>query len=190
MAKIFYGLTNVYYAVVTETLTDGEYTETYSQPKRLIGARSISMSAQTEDINFAADNNPDYWKTSINNGYEGTLTLATLDDDFRKDVYGEEADKNGLIGESIYDQPKPFALLFQFENDDSATRHVFYRCIAGKHEVASQTRDTSISPGELSIPITAGGRLSDGKVKWSCPSTKATQYEAWNTAVYVPEKAE
>jgi len=187
MPKIFYGITNVYYAVVTETMgTGGEYTETYATPKRLIGARSISLTAQTENVNFPADNNPDYWRNSLNNGYEGTLTLATLSDDFRKDVYGEQTDTNGLIGESLTDQPKPFALLFQFEDDEAATRHVMYRCVAGRHDISSETRDTTIAPGEIAIPITAGGRLSDHKVKWSCPASQTTQYEAWNTAVYVP----
>lgn len=187
MPKIFYGITNVYYAVVTETMgSNGQYSETYRTPKRLIGARAIALTAQSENVNFPADNNPEYWRTTINSGYEGTLTLATLSDDFRKDVYGEQEDTNGLVGETLADKPKPFALMYQFEDDEAATRHILYRCVAGHHDINSQTRDTTISPGELAIPITAGGRLSDQKVKWSCPASKTAQYNAWNTAVYVP----
>lgn len=185
--KIHYGITNVYYAVLTETLgTNGQYTETYATPVRLIGARSISLSPQQETVNFAADNDPNYYADNIATGYEGNLVLATLGDDFRKAIYGERTDTNQLVGESLGDKPKKFALLFQFEGDENATRHVLYRCTAGKHEIASETKDTTVSPGEISIPITAGGRLSDGLVKWKCPADKTTQYNNWNTAVYVP----
>lgn len=187
--RVNYGITNVYYSVLTETLGEGgQYTETYATPKRLIGARSISLPAKDEAVNFPADNDANYFNQHIFSGYDGTLTLATLDNDFRKDIYGEQEDTNGLIGESIYDEPKKFALLFQFEGDAHATRHVLYRCSAGKHELASNTKDTTIEPNELAIPITAGGRLSDGLVKWKCPNdaTHQAQYDAWNTSVYIP----
>lgn len=185
--KIFYGITNVYYAKVTETLgTNGQYTETYAAPVRLIGARAISLPAQNENVNFPADNNAYYWRQSINNGYEGTLTMAVIDDTFRKDILGETLNNtdNTLI-ENVNDTPVPFALIFQFEGDDKATRHVLYRCIAGKPEISSQTRDTTISPGEIAIPITAGGRLSDGKLKAKAEEG-TSKYANWNTAVYVP----
>ena len=185
--KIHYGITNVYYSVLTETLgTNGQYTETYAAPVRLIGARSISLSPQQETVNFPADNDANYYTDNIMTGYEGNLVLATLSDDFRKDVYGERADTNQLVGESLSDKPKKFALLFQFEGDENATRHVLYRCTAGKYEISSETKDTTVSPGEISIPITAGGRLSDGLVKWKCGADKTTQYNAWNSSVYGP----
>lgn len=184
--KINYGITNVYYSVVTETLTNGVYTETYGTPKRLIGARAISLSAQNDKVQFPADNNADYFTQQIFSGYDGTLTMAILDDDFRKDVYGEQEDSNNLVGESINDQPKAFALLFQFEGDANAVRHVLYRCTAGKADIASTTKGTTIEPNEIAIPVTAGGRLSDGLVKWKCGADTATQYNAWFTSVYVP----
>lgn len=188
MPKIHYGITNVYYAKLTETLstTNGQYSETYATPKRLIGARSISLPANEESVNFAADNNAEYFSQRIFSGYEGTLVLATLSDDFRKDIYGERTDTNGLVGESLTDQPSKFALIFQFETDDKAVRHVLYRCSAGKYEISSETKDTTISPGEISIPITAGGRLSDGLVKWKATADNTTQYNGWNSSVYVP----
>ena len=185
--KIHYGITNVFYRVCTETLgTNGQYTETYATPVRLLGARSISMPAQNENVNFPADNDPNYWRQNVFSGYEGTLTLATLEDDFRKAVLGEKQDTNSLVGESLNDKPVPFALIFQFEGDDKATRHVLYRCIAGKPDIDSETRDTTITPNEISIPITAGGRLSDGLVKWKALATATTAYNGWNNAVYVP----
>lgn len=186
--KVHYGICNVYYAKLTETLstTNGQYSESYATPKALIGARSISLSPTQENVNFAADNNANYFTQNIFSGYEGTLVLATLNDDFRKDIYGERTDTNTLVGESISDKPARFALIFQFEGDDKATRHVLYRCSAGKYEIASTTKDQTIEPGEISIPITVGSRLSDGLVKWKCEADKTTQYNGWNSSVYVP----
>ena len=187
MPKIHYGICNVYYSVLTELLgTNGQYTESYGTPKQLIGARSISLSPTQENVNFAADNNANYYTQNIFSGYEGTLVLATLDDNFRKDIYGEKTDTNNLVGESIYDTPKKFALLFQFGTDDKAVRHIMYRCSAGKYEIASTTKDQTIEPGEISIPITSGGRLSDGLVKWKCDGSATTQYNSWYSSVYVP----
>lgn len=185
--KINYGITNVYYSVLTETLgTNGQYTETYGTPKRLIGARAIALSAQNDNVQFPADNNANYFTQQIFSGYDGTLTMATLSDDFRKDIFGEQEDTNDLVGESLNDQPKAFALMFQFEGDANAVRHVLYRCTAGKPDISSNTKGTTIEPNEIAIPVRAGGRLSDGLVKWKCDSTSATQYDAWFTAVYVP----
>ena len=181
--KVTYGLTNVYYSVITETLTNGVWTETYATPVRMLGARAISLSANSEENNFAADNNAKYFSQYSNSGYDGTLTMAIMDDDFREEVLGETKDTNDNMVQSINDKPKAFALLFQFEGDDKATRHVMYRCTAGQPDVASTTQDTTIEPNEIAIPISAGGRMSDGKVKASVKDGN-TGYSTFFSAVY------
>lgn len=188
MAKrIFYGLTNVYYSVVTETLgSNGQYTETYATPKRMIGAVGITLPASNEEVQFPADNDANYFNQQVFSGYSGgTLELRTLDDDFRKDVFGETEDTNNILIENINDTPKYIALMFQFEDDESATRHVLYRVSVGKPDISSQTKSTTIPEVTLSLPLTAGGRLSDGVVKAKADATaNTTQYNAWFTAVY------
>lgn len=188
MAKrIFYGLTNVYYSVVTETLgSNGQYTETYGTPKRMIGAVGITLPASNEEVQFPADNDANYFNQQVFSGYSGgTLELRTLDDDFRKDVFGETEDTNNILIENINDTPKYIALMFQFEDDESATRHVLYRVSVGKPDISSQTKSTTIPEVTLSLPLTAGGRLSDGVVKAKADATaNTTQYNAWFTAVY------
>lgn len=183
--KVTYGLTNVYYSLVTETLTNGVWTETYATPVRMLGARSISLSANSENTNFPADNNAKYFTQFTSSGYEGTLTMAILDDQFREDVLGETIDDNNNVVESVDDKPKVFALLFQFEGDDKAVRHVMYRCTAGQPDIASETKDTTIEPNEIAIPIACAGRLSDGKVK-ARVNEGNTGYSNFFSAVYNP----
>lgn len=181
--KIEYGLQDVYYSIVTETLTGGVWSESYATPVRMIGARSISLSANSENTNFPADNNAKYFTQYVNSGYEGTLTMAILDDTFRSAVLGETIDTNSNVTETINDTPKVFALLFQFEGDDKNVRHVMYRCTAGQPDISSQTKDTSIEPNEIAIPISCSGRMSDGKVK-ARVNEGNTGYSTFFTTVY------
>lgn len=185
--KITYGIKNVYYAKATETLsTAGTWSVTYGAPKAMLGARAISLTAQNDTVDFSADNNPKYFTQNLFNGYEGDLTMAIIGDDFRKDCLGEKQDTNGLVGQSINDKPNPFALLFQFEGDESETRHVLYRCIAGQTDVSSKTREETIDPNEEAISLNCGGAVDTGFVKWKCPKTVTTQYNSWFSTVYVP----
>ena len=186
--KIFYGISNVYYSVVTETLnTAGQWTETYGTPKALKGAVGITLPASNEDIQFAADNDANYFMQKVFTGYSGgTLELRELDDTFRKDVFGNAADTNNVLKEKITDSPKYIALLFQFEGDSTNTRYCLYRVSVGLPDTTSQTKTTTIPEVTLSLPLTAGGRLSDGLVKTKVDAAITTQYNAWFSAVYEP----
>jgi len=186
--KITYGIKNVYYAIATETLDaqTGEWTVTYATPVAMLGARAISLTASNETVDFSADNNPKYFTQNIFSGYEGSLTMAIIGDDFRVDCLGEQTDNNGLVGQSLNDKPKPFALMFQFEGDAEETRHVLYRCIAGQPDVSSNTREETIEPNEEAIPLTVGGSVDTELVKWKCKKSDTTQYNAWFSNVYVP----
>lgn len=184
--KITYGIKNVYYVPVTETLgSGGTWTVAYGTPVAMLGARAISLTASNENVDFSADNNPKYFTQNIFSGYEGTLTMAIIGDDFRKDCLGEKEDDNGLVGQTLADKPSPFALLFQFEGDAEETRHVLYRCIAGQPDVSSSTREETIEPNEEQIPLTVGASVDKEIVKWKCKKGD-TPYSTWFTTVYVP----
>lgn len=187
--KIFYGISNVYYSVVTETLsTAGVWSETYGTPKALKGAVGITLPAANETIQFPADNDANYFMQQVFTGYSGgSLELRYLEDQFRKDVFGNGVDNNSILEEKITDNPKYIALLFQFEGDATNTRYCLYRVSVGLPDTTSSTKTTTIPEVTISLPLTAGGRLSDGIVKTKADSTANTaQYNAWFSAVYAP----
>lgn len=188
MNKIFYGISHVSYSVITETLnTSGQWTETYGTPKPLKGAVGITLPASNESIQFPADNDANYFMQQVFTGYTGgTLELRELDDQFRKDVFGNGVDDNGVLEEKISDTPKFIALLFQFEGDDKNTRYCLYRVSVGYPDTTSTTKTTTIPEQTISLPLTAGGRLSDGLVKAKADESLTTQYNAWYSAVYTP----
>ena len=180
--KIKYGISKCYYAVATD---DGTGTLSYGNPVALPGAVSISAEAQGDSNNFFADNII-YFSSTANNGYQGDLELALLPDSFRTDVLGETLDaQKGFYIEKANAPTVEFALLFQFEGDESATRHCFYRCTASRPATSGSTKEESIEPQTESITITAMPRINDQLVKSRCPST-ASAYANWFTAVTEP----
>jgi phi13 family phage major tail protein len=182
--KVKYGLSNCYYAVLDETAG------TYGTPVAMPGAVNLSLDQEGETNNFRADN-MDYYVSVSNNGYSGDLELALIPDSFLTDVMGEVVGTNGLQYEIADAKPKAFALLFQFEGDEHATRHVLYNCKATRPTLASQTTDTSIEPVTETISLTAIAKeftidTSTVKVvKAKCKPTD-TAYDNFFTAVQTP----
>ena len=183
MSKIKYGIRKVYYAVATETTTDNVTTVTYGTPVALPGAVSISLEQQGDLPKFYADDIV-YWQTSVNNGYEGDLELAKIPDTFKTDILGMRTDNGGMIVESSDDVGKSFALLFEFQGDDKATRHVLYNCTATRPAVASSTKEDTIEPQTETVTISAIANV-DGYVKASALDGTAN-YATWYTAVKTP----
>lgn len=179
--KIKYGIRNVYYAVATEG-TGGVLS--YATPVALPGAVSMTLSAEGESNPFYADD-VIYFQTTANNGYSGTLELALIPDSFRTDVLGEVEDSNDLLVEKASSNPKEFALLFEFQGDDKATRHVFYRCTCSRPDIAGSTKEASIEPQTETLNISAIPRINDEVVKASCPYA-SSKYATWTTAVTEP----
>lgn len=116
------------------------------------------------------------------------MELALIPDAFRTDILGETLDAKGMYVERSNDSQHEFALLFQFEGDDKATRHAMYRCVANRPSVSGTTKEASIEPQTETITITAMPRISDEVVKARCPYTASTSssYYTWFSAVVEP----
>lgn len=83
-----------------------------------------------------------------------------------------------------------FALLFEFDGDVKAIRHVLYNCSASRPSIESKTKEDTIEPGTETLSLTADPR-SDGLVKSRTGDTtdKAT-YDGWYQTVYIPDETE
>ena len=177
--KILYNLKNVHYAPLTEA--DGEVT--FGTPVAWPGAVSLSMEAQGEISKFYADGIV-YYQTSSNNGYEGDFESALVPDSFRKDILGETLDNKGVLIENSGAKPKAFALLFEFDGDVKAVRHVLYNCTATRPSVESETKEDTVEPHTQTLTISAAP-LADGSIKGSTTdTTNETTYSNWYSQVY------
>ncbi len=186
MAKVKYGLKNVYYAVAT--IDAATNTATYGTPVAWAGAVSMSLDAQGDQTKFRADN-IDYWIGNANNGYEGDFESALIPDSFKKDVLGYVQDTNGALIEDANAQTVHFAIMFQFESDDKATRHVFYNVTCNRPSVSGQTTEETIEPQTETVTFTAtaihNATINKDIVKASVSETSGA-YSTWTNAVYTP----
>ena len=183
--KIKYGIKNVYYAKATIA---SDNSATYTTPVALPGAVSLSMEAQGENSPFYADNIV-YWVGANNNGYEGDLELARVPDSFKKDILGYVKDNKGVLLEDANAEVTHFALLFQFEGDVKATKHVLYNCTSGRPAASGNTKTDTTEPQTESLSITAtaihNSSVNRDFIKAdTTASTDATAYANWTTAVH------
>lgn len=180
--KIKYGLSNVYYSIITYGENDAI---TYGAPVRIPGGVNLSLSAEGDTNTFYADDVA-YFTSATNNGYSGDLEVALIPDSFKTDVLGETLEQSsGVYYEYSNATQKEFALLFEFQGDESATRHCMYRCTASRPDVASATKAESIEPQTETLSITAMPRIADKLTKAKCPAG-ASAYNNWFTAVTEP----
>lgn len=181
--KVEFGLSNVHYATYTET----EGTVVFDTPKPIPGAVSMTSDPVGESTPFYADNMV-YYMSRANQGYEATLSIARIPQQFAIDALGEELDEtDGVLTEIADAQGKPFALLFQFEGDQKAVRHVMYNCEAARPSIAGNTKEesTEVTPSELTLtasPIKLDNKLIV-KTK-TTDTTTETVYESWYVDVY------
>ena len=181
--KVKYNLKNCHAAILTKG-DDGTFT--YAKPVAIPGAVSLNLDAEGESSPFYADGIV-YYRTTANNGYSGELELALIPEWFRTDILQEEKDSNGVLieradaTESVY-----FALLFEFDGDVNAIRHVLYNCTASRPTIESATKEASVEPGTETVNITADPR-EDGLVKARTgDETTTATYNNWYKNVYVP----
>ncbi len=177
--KIKYGISNCYYAVKTAG-------GTYGTPVALPGAVSISLAPQGENYTFYADNIK-YYRNAVNNGYEGTLEVALLPDEFLTAVLNNSMDSTDhVLVEEVANASVEFALGFQIEGDSTNPRFWFYNCTATRPDVAGDTKEDTIEAQteELTISTTPG---TDGFVRArTTKDTPSGTYEDWFTEVWLP----
>lgn len=183
--KVKYGLKNVYYAVAT--IDNQTNTATYATPVKWPGAVELSLDAEGETTRFRADN-VDYWVGVSNNGYSGEFESALIPDSFRVDILGDVQDGNGVLIEDAGAPTKPFALLFQFEGDQNATRHVLYNCTATRPSVSGKTTEEEIEPQTETLELAAvaihNSSLDKDVTKGKVSADNTAIYNNWFNAVY------
>lgn len=194
--KVKYGLKNVHYALVTETVVTtgadaGKTVSSYGTMKALAGAVSLSLSSTASKSVFRADNE-DYYVSYGEGGYEGDLEVARVNEDFLKDVLGLVEDNDKILVESsaAFKTVNYFALVFEFDGDQRETKHCLYKCSASRPDIASETTGEggTIEPQTETLTLTAVPRADADKYihLQTQESTTTAVMEAWYSAVPVP----
>lgn len=180
--KVQFNLKNVHYAPIT-TGEDGSIT--YETPVAIPGAVSLVLTRQGSEVKFIADGVV-YYSSYSNEGYSGTLTIALIPDHFRKSILKETEDATDHVLVEYADaKTTPFALLYEIEGDEKATRRVLYYCTVGVpgEDADGQTQKT---PKTEAMDITATA-LSDGRTRArTMANTTDTVFNDWFKSVWEP----
>jgi len=174
--KLTYGLSNVHVWPITGTDSNG--TPTYGEIINVPGAKEVTLAAEGEVIKFYADNIV-YWTAEANNGYSGTLTIVEVPEAFAQQILKQIKDVNGVLVEDASSTGAEFAMAFEFEGDVNKKRHIFYRCTAGRPDVASQTKEENIEPNTNQLSINAMPRLDNHYVKATVADATSSAYSNW-----------
>lgn len=188
MAKVRYGIENVYYALIGE---DGGY----ETPKPLKGAVSIALEAQGNSNTFYCDDSGTTFET--NTGYSGTLTIASMEDDARVDLLSEVKDSKGGVFETTDSHPKEFALLYKIKGNVCDQNFAFFESKLSRPPHNANTTSDSTEPDTVELPITCsphemtvGGKsMKVTKYSMERSASNADVYDAWYEEVKTPQVA-
>lgn len=185
--KVKFGLKNVHYSVLTET-TDaqtGAVTYSYGTVKAWPGAVNLSLEVQGENTPFYADD-MDYYDTPPVMSYSGDFESALMPETVKVDVFGDTYDSNGVLVDNSDGHVNPIALMFEFDGDVRATRHVLYKVTITRPSLGSATKTDSSEVQTETSTFTATKRV-DGLIHASANAeVGAATYDAWYEDVYVP----
>jgi phi13 family phage major tail protein len=150
----------------------------------VLGAVSMDLSAQGDVIKLRADG-MNYYVVNSNNGYQGDLNIARIPDWFRSDILGDTISATDkVLVETTTQEPKAFAMLFEFLGDVKGTRHVLYNCAASRPNIKGENKDNLKDPDTDTLSLTASP-LQDGKVKASTTAeTPENVYKNWFQKVW------
>jgi phi13 family phage major tail protein len=177
--KIKFGLKNTHYSVITEV--NGAVS--YATPKPIPGAVNLVQNPVGDPIIHYSDD-IEYYSEDINNGYDGTLEMSVIPDEFRVDVFGDETDDNGALIENANAKPKKIALMYEFDGDAKKTRHVNYNVKVSRPNVDGSTKTNTKEPKTDSMNIAVRPAIDTSDVKGKLDYGQ-TGYDTFFSAVYL-----
>lgn len=157
-SKVLFGMSDLYVGVMT---SDENGDITMGTPYHQAGAVGFNPEEQGENYTFYADNSS-YYSSYTSGSYEGDLTVAKFDDQFKKDFLKYvELDDGGLA--QIKNASKPSVYIaFEVSGDADHRRVLFYNGALGGISREYATIEESIEVTTESIPVKIDGDVKTG----------------------------
>ena len=162
-------------------ITESAGSTTYSKPTAWKGAKSLTLDPEGDTNTYYADNTA-YFTTNTNNGYSGSLEMSEIPEEIEKMIFNTVTTEEGNLAEDANVLPNNVALMFQFEGDVSATKHIFYKVVFARPNVEGETKEESTDPKTTSMDITAVP-VEQGDHQWVKSKCRKgdTNYESFFT---------
>lgn len=177
--KVKYGIKKLFVAKITAGDTTGY---TFGTPFAVPGAIAMNLENQMNVTNIAADDIEDYASETVNNGYEGTVEVTTLPEQFEEDILG---DTNGV--ENSQTKASEFAMLVEFTGDQKKGRYCFWRTqLTRRPTISQRTKGANFQIDTDTLNIKVMPRLDTYDVKGKCFEDWEV-YEDFYSAVPEPD---
>lgn len=181
MDKVKFGIKNVH---VFPIVSEAGGVPTYGNVIPIPGTVSLSLDKQGDTNDFYADNIK-YYTSVANNGYSGSLEVAVIPDDFRKEILKYIEDTKGVLVEDIA-EPKHFAMTFEEDGDQTGTKFVLYNGTASRPSLDKSTTTESKEPSTQTLDVSFAPLASGRVMAMSTADTDSAVLAAWHTAPYIP----
>lgn len=182
-ARVRFGIKNVHIFPITIN-ESGEVS--YGSPIALPGAVAMTLAPVGETTPFYADD-IEYFSSTTNGGYDGTLELAYVTDEFLETIFSFKKDTKNILTENVDDEFKRFAMAFEFNTDATKERQIFYNCKANRPNVEGTTVAATKEVKTQTLNLQCRPAFDTGHVKSKTTSeTDETVYNNWYKAVTLP----
>lgn len=181
MDKVQFGLSSVYFALVT---ISEQGVVSFGTPVAHPGAVNLTLDPTGSVNPFYADDIV-YYRAQANQGYEGTMEFAKMSDWFKEEILGQNVNSDNVMVENNNDQTHPFAMLYKVKGDESGALRVLYYCEAGRMSENAATKTDTTDPQTDTVPITVMPLPDNGDVKaHTTDDTSETVKNGWFSEVY------
>lgn len=100
---------------------------------------------------------------------------------------GDELDEtSGVLTETANSKQKTIALMFEFDGDVKATRHVLYNVTVSRPGHSGETKTKSTEPTTQELSFIAGPTVDSVVKRATTGTTTAEIYDGWYTKVFEP----
>lgn len=167
--KVTFGLSNVHLGTYD---VDTAGAVTLGAPVALPGAVSLSLDPETLELEFYADN-VKYYSQIGDNGYTGTLEVATFPKAIKTAFMGySETEDGGIVNVKGIQKPSVY-IAFEAQGDAQHARGLLLNVAMGPIKHEHKTNEDKVEVETDSVDITVTGDNATGMVLVEYPADSA-----------------
>ena len=153
MGKVIFGLSDVAYCKMTESVVSGATVISYGNPKKIPGAVSLTLDVEGDDSDFYADNGV-YATFDANNGFSGELTIADIPEDVYTDLLVCYKDTSSSLITEIAGAAKAyFGLMFKLSSNSDPVGVKLYKCSLSRPGMSANTTTETTDPDTPTLTL-------------------------------------
>lgn len=159
--KVYYGFSELYVG----TYTDNNGTVTLGTPYKVPGAVKMTLEPSSDLVQFAADNDPNYYSNYSSNGFSGEFEQALFDDEFKTKFLGYVALDGGGVAQVANPKKPKVYFMGQIDGDALNRRFICYNTALGEINREASTTEGTNEPSTAKLPFTVSKDEGTGITK-------------------------